>query len=219
MTNRGPGEHTRVRRLPEKARYDAATVDAIIDAAPFCTLAATIDGLAMAIPTLHSRQGDIIYLHGSRSNAALRSWLAAGRGSLSVTLYDGLRLARSGFESSIAYRSVTVVGQVREVEGEERRAALNGFVDAVLPGRGGEVRPLREQEERLTLVVALSIDEASAKLSEGPTSDDVDDQQLEIWSGTVPARLVYDAPIPDTNGAMSDGHLDLPVSVRRLFPS
>jgi nitroimidazol reductase NimA-like FMN-containing flavoprotein (pyridoxamine 5'-phosphate oxidase superfamily) len=219
MTDRGPGNHTRVRRLPKKARYDAATVDAIIDAAPFCTLAATIDGLAMAIPTLHSRQGDLIYLHGSQSNAALRSWLAAGRGSLSVTLYDGLRLARSGFESSIAYRSVTVVGRVREVEGEERRAALNGFVDAVLPGRGREVRPLREQEERLTLVVALSIEEASAKLSEGPTSDDVDDQQLEIWSGTVPARLVYDAPIPDTNGAMSDGHLDLPDSVRRLFPS
>ncbi len=214
----GPGPHTRVRRLPEKARYDEDTINAILDEARFCTLAGVVDGLAMALPTLHAREGRTLYLHGSQSNALMKSVLAARRAALCVTIYDGLRLARSGFESSIAYRSAVVVGAVRLI-GEEREKArvLDLFVDAVLAGRSSEVRPMTSQEQRLTMVLALTIEEASAKVSAGPTDDPVEDQALEIWSGVVPARMVFGAPIASSDGAMASGTVELPESLRRLL--
>jgi hypothetical protein len=216
----GPGPHTRVRRLPEKAAYDEETVFAIIDAALMCHVAGVVDSLAMALPTLHHRVGRTLYVHGSRSNALLHAVLASGVASASVTIYDGLRLARSGFESSIAYRSVVIVGPTREVtDDEEKRRVLRDFVDAVLAGRASEVRELNEREAGLTLVVAIDIDEASAKVSCGPTDDDLEDAQLPIWAGTVPARLVYDTPIASTAGAMATGDIGLPDSVRRLLES
>jgi len=217
MTTLGPGGHTRVRRLPEKAAYDAETVYAIIDEAPFCHVAAVVNGLAMALPTLHMRDGDTLYVHASKSNALLRAVLDHGEASISMTLYDGLRLARSGFESSVAYRSVVVVGPTREVtDPEERRRVLEGFVDAALPGRGTEVRLMTDREERLTLVVALTIREASAKLSSGPTDDDEVDAALPIWAGVVPARVVYGEPVPATDGAMATGDIPFPPSVTHL---
>jgi nitroimidazol reductase NimA-like FMN-containing flavoprotein (pyridoxamine 5'-phosphate oxidase superfamily) len=206
-----------VRRLPEKAAYDEATIFAIVDAALMCHVAATLGGLAMALPTLHVRVGDTIYVHGSQSNALLRAALNAGIASLSVTIYDGLRLARSAFESSIAYRSVVVVGATREVtDPEEKRRALTAVLEAALAGRGAEVRAMCQREETLTLVVAITIDEASAKVSSGPTSDEPEDAALPIWSGTVPARVVYDEPLPSTDGAMAGGGVAVPDSVRRL---
>ena len=135
-----------------------------------------------------------------------------------MTVFDGLRLARSGFESSIAYRSVVVVGAAREVtDGAEKSRVLDRFVDRVVAGRAGEVRAMSEREQRLTLVVAVSIDEASAKISSGPTDDEPEDQALPIWAGTVPARLVFDEPVPDPNGAMANGDIEMPASVRRLL--
>lgn len=214
----GPGPRTRVRRLPEKAAYDAPTVFAIIDGAVMCHVAATVDGLAMALPTLHARVGTTIYLHGSPSNALFRASLEAGVASVSVTIYDGLRLARSAFESSVAYRSVVVVGSTREVtDPAEKRRALDAVLEAALPGRGDEVRARSAREENLTLVVALSIDEASAKVSHGPTDDDPEDAALPVWSGTVPARMVYGEPLASTDGAMALAQVPLPASVRRLI--
>ncbi len=172
----GPGPHTRVRRLPAKAAYDEATVFAILDAAPVAHVAAVVDGEAAALPTLVARDGRALYLHGSPGNAVLRAVVASGRAFVTATLYDGLRLARSGFESSIAYRSAVVVGRARALaEGPERDAALTRLVDAVLPGRAAEVRAMTESEARLTLVVRVEIDEASAKVSAGPTDDPDDD--------------------------------------------
>ncbi len=214
----GPGPHTRVRRLPEKAVYDEATVFAILDEAPMCQVAATIDGLAMTLPTLHARVGRTIYLHGSRSNALFRAGLAQGVASLSATTFDGLRLARSAFETSIAYRSVVVVGATREVtDPTEKRQALHAVVEAALRGRGAEVRAMNDREENLTLVVALAIDEAAAKVSAGPTGDDPEDAARAIWAGTVRARLIYDEVIPSTDGAMARGDVPVPASVRRLL--
>jgi nitroimidazol reductase NimA-like FMN-containing flavoprotein (pyridoxamine 5'-phosphate oxidase superfamily) len=213
----GPGPNTNIRRLPAKAAYDADVVYSILDEARYCHVAGVVDGLAMALATLHAREGRTLYLHGSRSNAIMKSILDAGRASVSVTLYDGLRLARSGFESSIAYRSVVVVGRTTSVDGDEKGRILNRFVDAVLPGRASEVRPMSEKEARLTLVVALSIDEASAKISRGPTDDEAEDQDLPIWSGTVPACVRFDEPVPSRDGAMASGAVPLPSSVRRLL--
>lgn len=214
----GPGPHTRVRRLAEKARYERDVVFAVLDEARLCHVAALVDGLAMSLPTLHAREGRTLYLHGSRSSAVLRAVVDEGRAWVTATLYDGLRLARSGFESSIAYRSVVVIGPVATVDDpHEKRRVLDLFVDAVLPGRASEVRAMNEQELRLTMVVALHIEEASAKLSAGPTDDVGEDLDLPIWSGVVPAHVHFDAPIPSTDGAMAPGTIPLPESVRRLL--
>lgn len=214
----GPGPRTRVRRLPAKARYDEPTVHAILDEARFCHVAAVVEGRALALPTLHAREGRVLYLHGSPANAVLRSVVAAGEACVTATLYDGLRLARSGFESSIAYRSVVLYGAASLVnEVDERRRVLDLFVDAVLPGRASEVRAMTDAEVRLTQVVRVAIEEASAKVSAGPTEDPTEDQDLAIWSGVVPARLVFDAPVPSRDGAMAGGEVPLPESVRRLL--
>jgi nitroimidazol reductase NimA-like FMN-containing flavoprotein (pyridoxamine 5'-phosphate oxidase superfamily) len=214
----GPGPHTRVRRLPQKASYDEDLVFSILDEARFCHVAAVVAERAVALPTLHARIGHTLYLHGSQSNAVMKAMLDSGEACVTVTLYDGLRLARSGFESSIAYRSVVVFGSASLVTDEiEKRRVLEHFVDAVLAGRSGEVRPMTEQESRLTMVVAVSIDEASAKVSAGPTEDFVEDLDLPIWAGTVPARTHFGEPVPDDDGAMATGSVPVPASVRRLL--
>src|ERR1700722_5948972 len=214
----GPGPKTRVRRLAEKANYDADVIFAVIDEAPLCHVAAIVKGHALVIPTLHAREGHTLYLHGSQSNAVMKAVAESGEACVSLTLYDGLRLARSGFESSIASRSVVLYGAATIVtDDSEKTRILNLFIDAVLPGRASEVREMTDTERRLTMVVAVSIDEASAKLSAGPTDDSVDDMALPVWSGTVPARLHFGEPIPDTNGAMADGTITVPESVARLL--
>ena len=214
----GPGPHTRVRRLPEKARYDEETIFAILDEARLCHVAAIVDGRAVCLPTLHAREGHRLFLHASRSSAIAAALVDQGVAWVTATIYDGLRLARSGFESSIAYRSVVVSGPVRDVvDDEEKRRILDLFVDAVLPGRAREVRDVTAREVRLTRVLEVSIEEASAKVSAGPTDDDEEDQNLAIWSGVVPASLVFGEPVASRDGAMATGTIPLPASVRGLL--
>jgi nitroimidazol reductase NimA-like FMN-containing flavoprotein (pyridoxamine 5'-phosphate oxidase superfamily) len=214
----GPGERTRVRRLPKKAAYDEDTIFAILDEAWVCHVAATVRDKPMALPTLHLREGHTLYLHGSPANEILKSLVREGEAFVTVTIFDGIRVARSGFESSIAYRSAVVVGAAREVSDEdEKRRLLDLFVDRVLPGRAREARAMTDAEQRLTMFVAVRIDEASAKVSTGETDDDLDDQALPIWAGTIPARLVFDTPVPDTRGAMANGDVGVPDSVRRFL--
>ena len=214
----GPGEHTRVVRLPKKANYDEKVIHAILDEARMCHVAGIVGGKAMALPTLHARKGSTLYLHGSQSNAIMKSVLLSGEAFVTVTHYDGLRLARSGFESSIAYRSVVVFGPVSEVTDlEEKRECLDMFVDAILPGRAGEVRPMNERELNLTFILAVEINEASAKISAGPTDDFEYDIDLPIWAGVIPSKLVFTDPVPNSDGAMATGEIEVPPSVRRLL--
>ena len=215
----GPGPRTRVRRLPEKARYDAATVYAILDGALVAHVAGVVEGRAVALPTLLVRDGDVLYVHGNRSNAVLGAVVSDGQAWVTATLVDGLRLARSGFESSIAYRSVVVVGAARDVEGKEKARALELLVDRVAPGRSREVRPMSARELALTRVVGIAMDEASAKVSAGPTEDGPEDLALPIWAGTVPLVNHWGEPEADRRGALADARLaeDLPPSVRALF--
>ncbi len=216
MSLLGPGPHTRVRRMPEKARYDRDSVFEVLDGAPFAHVTAVVEGVAVALPTLIVRDDETIYVHGSRSNAVMRAAAEAGRTLVTATILDGLRLARSGFESSIAYRSVTVVGSAAFVEDEAvRRALLERFVDAVVPGRSREVRPTRDDEVRRTAVLAVAIEEAAVKVSSGPTDDDEADRRLPIWAGLVPVVATYGTPVPFEDGG--DATLPLPASVRRLL--
>ena len=212
----GPGSHTRVRRLPEKARYDRDSVYGVLDDAPFAHLAAVVFGLATALPTLVVREDDTLFVHGSRSNAVMRAAAEAPRAFVTATVLEGVRLARSGFESSIAYRSVSVVGPTSFVEDEgRRRELLDRFVDAVVPGRSREVRPTRDDEVRRTAVLEVRIEEAAVKVSAGPTDDDEDDRRLPIWAGLVPVVTRYGAPQRFDDGG--DPALEVPPSVRRLL--
>jgi hypothetical protein len=189
-----------------------------LDEAWVCHAAATVRGKPVALPTLHLREDRTLYLHGSPANEVLKSLAREGEAFVTATIFDGIRVARSGFESSIAYRSVVVVGAAHEVIDEsEKRRLLDLFVDRVLPGRAREARAITDAEQRLTMFVAVRIDEASAKVSVGETEDDLEDQALPIWAGTIPARLVFDDPVPDTRGAMANGDVDVPASVRQFL--
>ena len=215
-----PSARTRVRRAPKKARYEEATVHAIIDAVPICHVGVALLGTAdvIVLPFLHARDGHDVLLHGSRSNHLLRSMLAAPQVCATFTSFDGLRVARTGFHSSVTYRSVVAFGPVRALEAaDERERALDLLVEAILPGRAAEVRRPNATELALTTVVALTIEEASAKVSEGPTEDEPEDVAAMVWAGDVPAELVYGDPVGATDGAMADGSVEVPPSVRALL--
>jgi uncharacterized protein len=213
-------DRSRVRRAAHKARYDEATVHAIIDAVACCHVGvAMVDtGDVVVLPFLHARVDREVFLHGSRSNHLLGSLLAAERVCATFTSFDGLRVARTGFESSVIYRSAVTFGPVRLLEGaDEREAALDAMVEAVLPGRSLEIRRPTAKELALTTVVALRIDEASAKISEGPTDDEPEDLASSVWAGDVPASLVYGTPVGATDGAMAAGDIAIPRSIRALL--
>src|SRR4051794_23599100 len=193
-----PSERSRVRRAPARADYDRATIDAILDEALVAHLGFAVDGQPYVIPTLHARIGDAVYVHGS---AASRMVTLLGAGlpvCLTATLLDGLVLARSAFHHSMNYRSVVVLGHARFVEGpQERAAALEAFTERLIPGRWSECRPPTRQELKGTRVLALSLDEASAKVRAGGPVDDEEDYASDAWAGVVPLRLTPGEIVPD----------------------
>ena len=194
-----PSPRTRVRRLPERARYDRATVEAILDEGFVCHLGFCSDGEPVVIPTAYVRIGDVIYVHGAPANHALRRAVEGDSVCLTVTLVDGLVLARSAFHHSINYRSVVVFGTAHEVEDyDEKRFALLAFVDHVVPGRRTDTRPPSDGELRATRVVKVDMVEVSAKVRAGGPKDDPEDLALTgIWAGEMPFHIVAGDPFPD----------------------
>jgi len=189
-------ERTRVRRLPERASYDRATVHAILDEGFLCHVAFVVDGQPYALPTGYGRVGDTLYLHGSTgSRLGMRPDMDV---CVTVTLLDGIVLARSVFHHSFQYRSVMVLGRTRLVTDlEEKEAALQAVVDHIVPGRGDVARGPDRKELAATAVLAVPIDEVSAKVRNGPVGDEEDDYQLPVWAGILPLELVPGAPQPD----------------------
>ncbi|HMJ37276.1 MAG TPA: pyridoxamine 5'-phosphate oxidase family protein [Baekduia sp.] len=193
-----PSQRARVRRAPARADYERATIDAILDEALVAHLGFVIDGQPYVIPTLHARIGDDVYLHGAASSRMVTMLGAGIPACLTVTLVDGLVLARSAFHHSMNYRSAVVLGHARYVEGpQERAAALEAFTDRLIPGRWEEVRPPTRQELKGTRVLAMSLTEASAKVRTGDPVDDADDYALDVWAGTVPLTVEPGVPVPD----------------------
>jgi hypothetical protein len=191
-------ERTTVRRRPQRGRYDRATIDAILDDGMVCHVAVGAeDGEPVVLPTGYVRIGDELVLHGSAANHLLRLAAAGRPVSIAVTLLDGLVLARTAFHHSMNYRSVVVFGRARVLEGDEKAAALEAFVDHIVPGRSAEARPPTAKELAATLVIAVPLNEASAKVRTGPPSDDEDDMALPVWAGVVPLGLVVGEPVPD----------------------
>jgi hypothetical protein len=191
-------ERTRVRRLPARASYDPETINAILDEALVCHVGFVHEGQPFVLPTTFARVGNDLYLHGSAASRMLRGLRDGVPVCVTVTLLDGLVLARSAFHHSMNYRSVVILGTATEVsEPAERLRALEAIVEHAVPGRWPEVRPPNAQELRATMVLRLPILEASAKLRTGGPLDEAEDLGWPCWAGHVPLRLTAFAPVPD----------------------
>ena len=192
-----PPDELRVRRLAERADYDAATVRHIVDAALIAHVGTVRDGKPVVVPMLCVRDDDYLLLHGAPATGSIKR----GRGMevcVTMTLFDGLVLARSAFHHSINYRSVVVLGIAEVIRDEtERRRALDLITERLVPGRGAELRPTTSSEVRQTAVLRLSLAHASTKIRQGPPGDDEADYDLPIWAGVVPAHTIMTEAIPD----------------------
>jgi hypothetical protein len=194
-------ERTTVRRKSERARYDRRLVDSVLDEALVCHLGFTVDGRPWVIPTTFARVDDVVYVHGAVGNAALRTLSGGADVCLTVTVLDGLVLARSAFHHSMNYRSVMLFGRAEAVsEPVEKRAALLAIVDHMVAGRRDDTRHPTDSELRQTLVVKLAIDEGSAKVRSGGPIDDDADYALSHWAGVIPVTVMRGEPQPDTDG-------------------
>ena len=193
-----PTARTTVRRQPARGSHDVALVHAILDEAWIAHVGFAADGVPMVIPMAHWRVGDRLFLHGAPASRLMRTLREGGEVCVTVTLLDGLVLARSAFHHSMNYRSVVLLGKPVLVEAEaEKRAILDAFVEKVRPGRAAEVRGASAGELAGTLLLALPIAEASAKVRSGPPKDDEGDLGLPVWAGEIPLRLVAGDPVPD----------------------
>jgi uncharacterized protein len=193
-----PTAKTQIKRLPKRASYDKAQVYSILDEGRVCHVGFVVDGQPYVIPTGYARVDDLLYLHGSAASRMLRALDEGAPVCVTVTLVDGLVLARSAFHHSVNYRSVVVLGRARLVtDPDEKLQALRSFTNHLVPGRWDEVRPPTDQELKATSVLVLPLAEASAKVRTGPPLDDEDDYSLPIWAGVVPARTEWCEPIPD----------------------
>lgn len=200
-----PPPLTRLGRLPERGRHDRATIDAILDAGLVAHVGFLRQGRPSVIPTLYLRHGDEVVIHGSPASALLRTAKAGADLCLTVTVLDGLVLARSAFHHSANYRSVVVYGSGRWIERPERDDLLDLFVDRVVPDRLPHLRPPTRNELVGTAMVGISLTDASAKVRSGPPVDDDSDVSLGIWAGVVPTAIVAGSPRPD------DASVDLPI--------
>jgi nitroimidazol reductase NimA-like FMN-containing flavoprotein (pyridoxamine 5'-phosphate oxidase superfamily) len=189
---------TKLRRVPKRGAHDRETIDAILDEALVAHLGFIHDGRPAVIPTLHARVGDEVLIHGSAASRALRALTDGLDACLTVTLIDGLVLARSAFHHSMNYRSVVLYGRARPLTGAPQlEAALEAFTEKLVPGRWADVRWPTAKELKATAVLALPIAEGSAKVRTGPPIDDEQDYALDAWAGVVPLRLSPGAPVPD----------------------
>jgi nitroimidazol reductase NimA-like FMN-containing flavoprotein (pyridoxamine 5'-phosphate oxidase superfamily) len=197
MTDLQVTPRSTVRRRRERASYDRAVVNGVLDESLICHVGFAVEGRPFVIPTIHARVDDRLYLHGAPANHVLNSLRRGIEACVTATLVDGLVLARSAFHHSLNYRSVCVFGWAAAVTDRgEKVAALHALVEHVLAGRSASVRPPSEKELSGTLVLRLPIDEASAKVRTGPPIDDQEDIGLDVWAGVVPLRTITDTPIP-----------------------
>lgn len=198
-----------MKREPQRARYDRETIEAILDEALICHLGFEVDGQPYVIPTLHARVGDRLYVHGSAASRLLRHLAGGAPVCVTVTLVDGLVLARSVFNHSVNYRSVVVFGTATVVEDDEKREALRALTEQLAPGRWDEARQPTEKELKATWILSLPLDEASAKVRTGPEEDEPEDLDLPVWAGVVPVHLAAE-PSEYTWRRVRDGRIGAP---------
>jgi uncharacterized protein len=193
-----PTDHTRVVREANRAVYDRKTIYAILDEGFVCHVGFATEGQPYVVPTMYARVQDSIYFHGSAASRMLRSVSNGLRVCVTVTLIDGVILARSVFNHSMNYRSVVALGNARAItDPAEKLEALRAFTEKILKGRWEDARQPNQKELKATNILKLPLTEVSGKVRTGPVEDDAPDYELPVWAGTVPLRLVADAPIRD----------------------
>ncbi len=193
-----PTTRTTLRRLPKRGSFERETVNGILDEGFVCHVGFVVGGQPFVIPTAYGRAGDVLYIHGARASRMQKALAAGCEVCVTVTLLDGLVLARSAFHHSMNYRSVVVFGRARVVESEEEKsAALEAFTEHVMPGRWADVRWPTPQELAATTVLAIRLSEASAKVRTGPPIDDEEDYALPVWAGVLPLGVSASAPVAD----------------------
>ncbi|HMD31428.1 MAG TPA: pyridoxamine 5'-phosphate oxidase family protein, partial [Candidatus Acidoferrales bacterium] len=196
--NPAPSSRVQVKRLPERGHYDRETVHAILDQTFLCHVGFVADGQPFVIPTGFGRDGEVLYIHGSAASRMLRSLAEGIPVCVTVTLLDGLVLARSVFHHSMNYRSVVIVGTARPVtEREEMLRALRAISEQIVPGRWDDARQPTDQEMKATSVLSLPLAECSAKIRTGPPKDEKEDYALPVWAGVLPLRVAAAAPEAD----------------------
>lgn len=210
-----PSERTRVRRQPSRGHYDLHTLYSVLDSAHVAHVAFVDGAQPHCIPMLYARLGGRLYVHGSTASRTMRILASGASCCVTVTVIDGLVLARSAFEHSANYRAAIAFGTFRRVDdNDERMTALAAFTDTLIPGRWDEVRPPSANELKATSILSLSLAEASVKMRNGPPSDDdTTDADRDIWAGVVPVTSVFGRPEPSPGLRRS---VPLPASVRRL---
>lgn len=208
-----PSDRVRIRRKPDRGHYDRATIDAILDEAIVGHVGYVIDGQPYVTPTCTWRTGDRLYWHGSSASRMLRATKDGAPVCVTVSLLDRLVLARSGFDHSVDYRSVMVLGRAYDVSDEaEKLAALEAFIEHLYPGRWAELRPATSKELKATSVLWMDLDEASAKIRDIGVHDEPGDETWPVWAGVVPVRQVPGEPEPDE--FVPDG-MPVPAYLRR----
>lgn len=205
-------ERTKLKRLPKRGSFDRETVYGILDEGFICHVGFAPEGQPVVIPTGYARAGDKLYIHGSQASRMLRTLSGGVEVCVTVTIIDGLVLARSAFHHSMNYRSVVIFGRATLVEDrEEKMAALLALSEHFVRGRWADVREPTEQEMKQTTVLSLPLVEASAKIRTGPPLDDEEDYAMDVWAGVIPLRLVAEDPIADPR--LAEG-IQVPVYAR-----
>jgi uncharacterized protein len=198
MESFAPTGRTALKRLPQRGSYDREVVYRILDEGFVCHVGFAVDGQPFVIPTAYGRVGDTLYIHGSAASRSMRGLSGGIPVCVTVTLVDGLVLARSAFHHSINYRSVVILGAATVVAAaEEKMTALRAFTEHVIPGRWDDVREPNEQELKGTTVLALPLLEVSAKIRTGPPKDDEEDMAIPVWAGELPLRITAGSPVDD----------------------
>lgn len=198
MRTTTPTQRTQVHRLPQRGEYTRETIDPILDEGLVCHVGFVSDGAPFVIPTGYARHGDKLYIHGSAASRMIRALGAGSEACITITLLDGLVLARSAFHHSMNYRSVVILGRGRLVEEQaDKLLALEWITEHLVPGRWNDVRHLSPQELKATAVLEFSLDEASAKMRQGPPLDDDEDYALHVWAGVLPLALTKGEAIRD----------------------
>jgi nitroimidazol reductase NimA-like FMN-containing flavoprotein (pyridoxamine 5'-phosphate oxidase superfamily) len=201
-------KRNRIRQIREYARYDSEAVHGVLDAGLVAHAGFVEDGQPFVIPMIYGREGEVLYLHGARKARIVKLLGTGARVCVTVTLLDGIVAARSAFHSSMNYRSAVVFGTGRLIDDEaENLHALEVITEHMIPGRWSEVRAPLEREMKMTGVIAVSIDSASAKVSSDQPEDEEEDYATPVWAGIVPITTRLDTPIDD--GRVPDG---VPVS-------
>lgn len=207
-------KRTELRRLPKRGSHETETIYSILDAGFLAHVGFQVNGQPFVIPTLYGREEDKLYLHGSAASRMLGELETGVAACVNVTLADGLVLARSAFHHSMNYRSVVAFGTARKIKEADGKAhALRVLSEHLIAGRWKEVRSPSEQELKATTVLEFSIEEASAKIRQGPPLDDEDDYNLPVWAGILPLELEAQTPIPDPRLAM---RIEAPQYVRQF---